>query len=71
MRLIDKDAGHLFTLPPANVILLAPRPDPHARPVLLRFVPPIVSRSLVVHHGDGTSDVWEETAEGWRRKGTA
>jgi len=62
MRLIDNSDGHLFVLPPANVILLAPKRA--AMPVVLTFgPPPAAPRSLVVHCGRGCAEVvWLQTA---------
>jgi hypothetical protein len=69
LRLIDAEHGHLFTLPPLNVILMAPRPaslpPPAPQPLPLRPVP---SRSLTVHGPDGAVSRWEETAAGWRKR---
>ena len=72
MRLIDSQDGHLFTLPPDNVVLLAPRRITRRIPVLLRFAPAPapVSRSLVVYDNDGEPQtiLFVQTASGWRRQ---
>ena len=73
MRLIDSQQGHLFMLPPANVILLAPKRSAGGSPVLLHFDAPAPaprSRSLVVHGNDGAQQTctFVETPRGWRRQ---
>jgi len=72
MRLIDNHEGHLFALPPPNVILLAPRRLSKQLPVLLQFaaLPVPRLRSFVVHGSDGAQEtlVYVETAAGWRRQ---
>lgn len=73
MRLIDSQQGYLFTLPPPNVILLAPRRSAGGSPMLLTFEAPASaprSRSLVVHDHDGAQQTctFVETPAGWRRQ---
>ena len=72
MRLIDNEEGHLFSLPPENVILLAPRRISKQLHTFLKFMPPPPprSRSFVVHDADGDTQtlVYVETAAGWRRQ---
>jgi hypothetical protein len=68
MRLIDSVAGHLFELPPENVILLAP-----PRPKRRRPLPPAPlrlskARTLTVHSSDGSAAEYEQTAQGWRKR---
>ena len=67
MRLIDSTEGHHFSLPPDNVVLLAPALPWLPSPPPLREIMKI-HRKLVVHNPDGSSHVWEQTTSGWRKR---
>jgi hypothetical protein len=65
MRLIDRESGHEFRLPPDNVVILVPRAPAPLPPPPVREV---VRRSLTVHDRRGATARWDLTARGWRRR---
>jgi hypothetical protein len=70
MRLLDNRDGLLFTLPPPNVILLAPKRIARDLSALLRRKAQPRTRELTVHPRDGapTTFTWVETPSGWLRQ---